>query len=342
MNICLGALQKKRCLASFISFLAITLLYSCGSEPPRVSFYYWKTEYYLTPQEEGVLNDNKVSTLYIRYFDVDLQNEIPVPIAPIVFAERPAGEVVPVVYIKNRVLASSIDVPRLARNITQLVQRMSKQQGLKYDEIQLDCDWTTASRYNYFKLIDLCRSYSKKSMSSTIRLHQVKYSAKTGIPNIRNGVLMYYNMGKIGADSSNSIYERGTALRYINKLSEYPVELDIALPIFSWGIHIRDDKVLGLLNKIKKENFIYDTNFKKISDKIYQAQTNILKSGRYFKKGDKLKLEFVNIRDLERMVDDLSFYVSSPPKHIIFFDLDQNNLEDYSHESTLQTLCNSF
>jgi hypothetical protein len=329
-------------LVAMCSSIAIILLCSCGSESPEVSFYYWRTEYNLTQKEESVLNDNDVSTLYIRYFDVDLQDEKPVPIAPIHFTKHPTRNIVPVVYIKNIVLISSIDVPKLARNITELIQKMSEQQGLRYDEIQLDCDWTPGSRYNFFKLIDLCKSYSKKRISSTIRLHQVKYSARTGIPNIHKGVLMYYNMGKIAPDTSNSIYERRIALRYITKLSEYPIELDIALPLFSWGIHIRDDKVIGLINKIKKEQYLKDSNFRKCGSEILEVQNSILKAGRFFKKGDKVKIESVSRKDLERMIDDLTFYVKSTPKHIIFFDLDEYNLEEYSHEPALQTLCNSF
>lgn len=332
----------RRYLGVLCNVITITLLCSCGGEPPRVSFYFWRTEYNLTPTEENVLNVNNVSTLYIRYFDVDLQDDKPVPIAPILFSKHPKMNIVPVVYIKNKVMTSSIDVPQLARNIVKLIQKMSERQGLKYDEIQLDCDWTPGSRYNYFKLIDLCRLYSKKQLSSTIRLHQVKYSSRTGIPNIEKGVLMYYNMGKIAPDSSNSIYERETALRYIAKLSAYPKELDIALPLFSWGIHIRDDKVIGLVNKIQKEQYYNDSNFRKYGNDILEVYSSILKDGRYFKKGDKIKIESVNSEDLERMVDDLSYYVRSKPKHIIFFDLDENNLENYSHESTLQTLCNSF
>ena len=114
------------------------------------------------------------------------------------------------------------------------------------------------------------------------------------------------------------------------------------MPLFSWGIHIRDDKVIGLVNKIRKEKYYNDSNFRKCGNDILRVYSSILKDGRYFKKGDKIKIEYVNKEDLERMVDDLSYYVRSKPKHIIFFDLDENNLEQYSHESALQTICNSF
>jgi hypothetical protein len=48
---------------------------------------------------------------------------------------------------------------------------------------------------NYLKFIAVFKKLSKKKLSATIRLHQVKYFKKTKIPNVDSGVLMYYNMG---------------------------------------------------------------------------------------------------------------------------------------------------
>jgi hypothetical protein len=325
-------------LVVFICFNSCT----SNNDSPKVSFYYWKTEFKLSKVEKEVIKNNHVETLYIRYFDIGLKNNIPIPIAPIHFVQKPEIQIVPVVYIKNEVLVSSVNVQKLSQDIIKLIQDISNYHKLTYQEIQLDCDWTLESKFNYFKLINLCKKLSNKTISSTIRLHQVKFSSRTGIPNVDKGVLMYYNMGKISADTLNSIYERDIAIRYIKKLSQYPLELNIALPIYSWGIHIRNNRVIGLINKIKQKSFITDTNFTLIQHNILLTKTSILKSGFFFKKGDRIKIESVSKMDIEKMIGDLSDHVKTPPKEIIFFDLDDINVDGYNYGPVFQKMCNTF
>ena len=326
-------------------FIILSLcLFSCQERKPipAVSFYFWKTEFKLSKNEEAVLKDNQVTRLYIRYFDVGLKESLPIPIATINFIDKPKVLVTPVVYIKNRVLLEKIDIRKLARDIITLVNNISDVNKIIYDEIQLDCDWTLNTRSSYFKLINYCKEYSKKEITSTIRLHQIKYSAKTGIPDVKKGVLMYYNMGKIAADSLNSIYERSIALRYIQSLNTYPLVLNVALPIYNWGVHIRDKKVIGLLNKCNIKQFLSDTNFTNLYPNLISAKRNILKAGYFFKKGDDIKFEAINKIDIEEMVNDLSNHMNIPPKEIIFFDLDDHNLDEYNYGQAFQNFCNSF
>jgi hypothetical protein len=333
--------QISKTLLLLVVFICFS---SCSNnhDSPKVTFYYWKTEFKLSQSEKEVLKSNNVETLYIRYFDIGLKDNTPIPIAPIHFIQKPEMHIVPVVYIKNEVLVSSVNVQKLSQDIIKLIQDISNYHQLTYQEIQLDCDWTLESKFNYFKLINLCKKLSNKIISSTIRLHQVKFSSRTGIPNVDKGVLMYYNMGKIHADTLNSIYQRDIAKRYIKTLSQYPLELNIALPIYSWGIHIRNNRVIGLINKIKKKSFITDTNFTLIQHNILLTKNSILKSGFFFKKGDRIKIESISKLDIETMIGDLSDHVKTPPKEIIFFDLDDNNVDGYNYGPVFQKMCNSF
>lgn len=329
----------------WISHILITICFvSCSPDFPKpsVSFYYWKTEFKLSKKEEAVLKDNQVNKLYVRYFDVGLKDKSPIPIALINFIEKPKIAVIPVVYIKNKVLLEQIDIRKLAKDILTLVYNTSVKQNITYNQLQLDCDWTLNTKSSFFKLIKHCKELSKKEITSTIRLHQVKHSAKTGIPDVNKGVLMYYNMGKIAADSLNSIYERDIAIRYIQALKRYPLELNVALPIYNWGVHIRENKVIGLLNKINLKHFLSDTSFKVLQTNLITAKRNILKAGYFFKKGDNIKIEAIKKVDIEEMIDDLSYHMNIPPKEIIFFDLDDHNLDEYNYGQAFQKLCNSF
>jgi hypothetical protein len=174
-------------------------------------------------------------------------------------------------------------------------------------------------------------------------LHQIKYYRDTGVPPVDKGVLMYYNMGRIAPDTLNSVYDRSIALNYVKSLNQYPLSLNIALPIFSWAVQIRDNKVIDLVNKVDKNSFISDSTFSFNGVNIFIVKENILKSGYFFKKGDKIKIESVSDDDLKQMCHDLRKNVSSTPEKIVFYDLDAFNLENYNHgKNFFQKICNLF
>lgn len=313
------------------------LLFSCGdstNKHPSVSFYYWKTRFKLSADEKDALLHNGVNKLYIRYFDLQLSNRKASPVTPIVFEDKPDRlSVVPVVYIKNEVMLNKEqDIDDLAKKVLSLIEQINEDAGLYCAEIQFDCDWTTSSRENYFKFIGAVKRQVKKKISATIRLHQIKYLERTGVPNVDYGTLMYYNMGNISLEKSNSIYEQKIALRYLASLKEYPLPLNFALPIYSWGVHIRSHKVIGLLNKMGKDDFVSDDRFVE-KDGVFEIIKSDYVAGRYFEKGDLVKVESIDQPNIQEMVSDLRTYSSNKkPTEIIFFDLDSINLRHYEKD----------
>jgi len=322
---------------SFFFGALFFLLTSCHQqERPMVSFYYWKTIFKLSPLEKSTLQDNQVKKLYVRYFDIDwnVKSNLPFPQSPIRFKENPKEyTIVPVVYIKNKVLLNkSINVLDLAQKTSDFIKQINTKHHISCQEIQIDCDWTIASRDNYLKFIDCFKKISKKKLSATIRLHQIKYFKKTKIPNVDTGVLMYYNMGEIAADSLNSIYDKNIANRYLASLKKYPLSINMALPIYSWAIHIRDGKVIGLKNKIDVNGFKKDTNFMLINQLGLEVKKSNYKNGTFYKKGDLLKLERITENDLLEMANDLQENIATMPAEIIFYDLDEFNLRNYEKD----------
>lgn len=301
-----------------------------------VSFYYWKTIFKLSPIEKTTLKDNQVKRLYIRYFDIDwnAKSQNPFPQSPIHFQQNPAGfTVVPVVYIKNKVLlAQNINVLDLAQKTNDFIRQINTKNKISCQEIQIDCDWTLNSQDNYLEFIECFKKLSGKKLSATIRLHQIKYFRKTKIPNVDKGVLMYYNMGKIAPDSLNSIYDRNIANRYLASLKKYPLSINIALPIYSWAVHIRDGKVIGLKNKMDVSDFKKDANFIAISQKGFKTKNSNYKNGTFYKKDDFLKLEGITANDLLEMADDLDENAGNKPEEIIFYDLDEFNIKNYEKD----------
>lgn len=283
--------------------------------------------------EKEVLNENNVQKLYVRYFDIGLHPEtnFPIPISPIRFEENPIEyTIVPVVFIQNKVmLQHNLDVENLAQKTFDFIEQINSKNKISCQEIQIDCDWTLNSKENYLKFIEIFKKLSKKKLSATIRLHQVKYFKKTKIPNVDSGVLMYYNMGSIAPDSLNSIYDQKVAERYLKSLKKYPLHLDFAFPIYSWGVHIRDNKVIGLRSKMSISTLEKDSNFEKVSPIFFKAKHSNYKNGVFYEENDFLKIEEIKTEDLKEMAEDLQDNLVEKPNEIIFYDLDEFNLNNY-------------
>ncbi|PBJ11082.1 hypothetical protein BSF42_30620 [Flavobacterium sp. ACN6] len=321
-------------LKRFFSILCLFLLLSCSnSEKPVISFYYWKTIFKLSKTEKEVLTENNVQKLYIRYFDIGLHPEtkFPIPISPIRFEENPQKyTIVPIVFIQNKVmLQPKLDVNDLAQKTFNFIEQINTKNKISCDEIQIDCDWSLNSKDNYLEFIEVFKKLSKKKLSATIRLHQVKYFKKTKIPNVDSGVLMYYNMGSIAPDSLNSIYDQKAASKYLKSIKKYPLHLDLAFPIYSWGVHIRNNKVIGLRSKIDVKELMQDSNFEKTQSNFFTVKQSNYKNGVFYEENDLLKIEEIKKDDLKEMAEDLDENLPEKPNEIIFYDLDEFNLNNY-------------
>jgi hypothetical protein len=337
---------KLCCLVLLFTFTLFAS--SCGGEKlkPFVSFYYWKSNYKLDSTELNVLRDNKLQQLYVRYFDIVYDEAIKsaIPVAPIVFEKKDiVNPIVPVVFVKNRVFEQldSTAIFKLVDSTINMVNTINKSVGIKCRAIQIDCDWTasTASKYFYFlqKIREKLDAHedggtfaSLAMLSATIRLHQVKYPEKAGMPPVDKGVLMFYNMGVINTSDVNSIYDQKTSLQYLSKLSAYKLRLDIALPIFARGIQIRDGQVIALLNKMDNRDFKNKQEFTPITKNRYRAVSAFFKNGFNFKVGDEVKVEEVDEQSFGPMVADLKKYYPNQFQQVIFYDLDPVNISRYS------------
>ena len=300
----------------------------------KASFYYWKTTFDLSDSLKKVLIDNEVSHLYIRYFDVDLKGHQAIPIGPINFNNTPDSFVItPVVYIENQVLKDTlVNVDSLAQHIVNYVAAINKYANNANHNLQLDCDWSLKTKSRYLELVQKVRSLVKGKLSATIRLHQIKYFDLTAVPEVDYGVLMYYNMGTIAADGNNSIYDRQIAQRYIPALKQYPLKLEVALPIYSWVIQIRNNKVVNLFSKRNVEDLKNIELYEVLGDNRYKVRQNHLAFGTYLKENDVLKLETIRPNQLTEMMQDIQKYIAQPIQEVIFYDLDEKNIKPYKHE----------
>jgi hypothetical protein len=327
------------CLALIL--MLVGALYGCGSRCRAArAFYYWRTVYALSPSEKAVLRDHHIERLYLRFFDVafDPVRGRAVPLALCQFREPPPPGVaiVPVVFLENAVFERGCDPGALAEKVWKLVREMAGSQGLSFGELQLDCDWSQSTRESYFQFCRAVRSSCRPEgvrLEATIRLHQVKYFRRTGVPPVDRGMLMFYNMGRISANPLRpSIFNVEDAARYTARLTRYPLPLDGAVAIFSWVIHAgANGRVCGLMEKINTEALDKLPFLRHISSGHYQVAASAFFQGTYLTPGDTLVVEAMP-PDVSRRAASMLADINLPGKHftLALFDLDQRNLQRYS------------
>ncbi|MDG4652171.1 hypothetical protein [Chryseobacterium arthrosphaerae] len=317
-----------------LRFLCILLLIaSCSSkEKHPYTFYYWKTNLKLDPEEKRVLDKAPVPFLYTRFFDVDKIDGKFQPVAVITkdASFQTSKQIVPTVFITNPALLgiSPDEITFLAESIHHLVQKKAEEYHLKINnEIQIDCDWTAGTREDYFKFLKELKRVSGKEITCTLRLHQVKDKKNTGIPPVEKVYLMCYSTSSpLEKSDKNSILDVSTLRSYLSKLEDYPVKkIEVALPVYSWGIvtnHLEKHRLINALSEKDLDN----PNFKRISP----SEVEILKDGFYFgnymNKGFTIKVEEISEEQLEEVISFLQKKI--PHFNIIYYQLDSKFVSD--------------
>lgn len=252
--------MSKRIIVILWAVTACMMAAGCGnaaSDVPHRGVYYWKTTFRLNDYERKFLKDHSVDRIYLRLFDVVGYGETGRPEATIRFEDTvPEGvEVVPVVYIENKVLAdfASIDQKTaLASRILERVDRMMRGSHIAYSELQLDCDWGITTQDDYYYLCQIVRNRlhrEGRTLSSTVRLWQAN-GRSDSLP-ADNKVLMLYNTGSIPSFSTrNSIFDARTIESYLGNLRAMEGRVDVALPAFGWGVLFSDwESYQGLIHE---------------------------------------------------------------------------------------------
>jgi hypothetical protein len=306
-----------------------------------IAFYYWKTNFNLNNQQADLLKQTG-SNAYIRFFDVswnDKQQRV-YPNAVVQFNELPADlNITPVIYITNKTFENIPDtaVAALAAHCNKLINELVIEKKISYTKLQVDCDWSLSTQVKYFSFLATFKKLNQKQLEVTIRLHQVKFKDRTGVPPADRGVLMFYNMGKlnVGLHQPNSIYNEDDAGKYVDYLNSYPLKLDIALPLFSWAIHIRGGRVIQVYGKIGRRQLTNRGCFEQIEGEAnYRAKTSFFLEGIYIKQNDIFKLEETDGNTLNAAAKQLAKHLPKQ-KHttIIYYELANIDPEKFNAET---------
>lgn len=321
------------------------------------SFYYWKSVLKLSDAEKQRLEDLHIKTLYVKFFDVSWNETsntaIPVAALQATNFKLPKGiAVIPVVFITNECIQKidSSAMAGLAANVYTLIKVIRNTSNLPNNagdnEIQIDCDWTASTKTKYFKLLDMLSNYASSdssashcSISCTIRLHQIKYSAKTGVPPVKKGLLMCYNMGNLkNLITKNSILETGELKKYLGNLASYPLALDVALPLFEWKVLFRNNIYSGLIENLPDSYF--NNSFALQKENRLEILKDTLLQGYTFKKGDIIRNEKSDYTEVLSAAGEVSKRLKNTTLRVSLYHLDSVILNKYSFNE-METIYNS-
>jgi hypothetical protein len=328
--------------------LLVALAAACGGgrdrapgPPPVRAFYFWRTTLELTDAERQALTGAGAARLYVRVFDVEWKADAdgPATMGPLRVpstAAVPDGvEVVPVVYLKNDVFGQvpAARVGELARWTWHEVEQRAAALGVRPRELQLDCDWTDSTRDRFFAFVRELRELAPVTLTATIRLHQVKYRERTGVPPVDRGMLMFYNMGRFSPDpEARAIFDERSARAYLGRVREYPLPLDVALPIWSWTIHLRDDVVEGLLQSTGPDELAGLDFLAADGPDRHRVTRHAFLHGNLLRAGDVLKVEVTQPADTLAAARMLAprLAPARTPRTVALFDLSERNLRRHA------------
>ncbi len=332
-------------LQGFLLWTVGLFLLACQADRHRqvdLAFYHWQTEFELDSIEREWLGRLEIRQLYVKYFDIDWDPGLgmPAPLATVEWSEPPPPnlQITPAVFITNRCLQQlpADSLPQLASRIRQRIERLHASVRSGPPEfVQMDCDWSGSTKEKYFQLLKHLRSELPKEtrLSATIRLHQVRHPKTTGLPPVARGMLMYYNMGEVDQwESSNSILDTALAAPYLQGLKNYPLPLDIALPVFGWGVVFRDNDLFRIINNLDSSQLVDNSRFRKTDSGRYEVLKSTYLQGYYLYKGDKIRLERAEASQVISAAKTLSGYFVDGDFTLSWYHLDAEQLKHLQYE----------
>lgn len=337
----------------FLAALVLCLsLVACKKRHAVVtrSFYYWKTGFEVSAYEQQKLNALHCSRLYVRLFDVewDQARMEPLPVGTLRWKQQPDNkrQYIPAVYVTQKTLTGmrSQQVPALAANMSKLIQGLCEQGGISPSEIQIDCDWAAGTKEIYFSLLRALKAqpyFKGKFLSCTIRLHQVKYITRNGIPPADRGLLMCYNMGDMRKPGDhNSILDADEARAYLERLEGYPLPLDVALPLFTQCLLFRNDGLEGILRDVHPEDVKESALFTAEKKRLYRVRTDSNWKGFRLKKNDIIRVEEPAPEDILATARYVARKLRNDTFALALFDCDSITLSKYP-DHDLETIYNA-
>lgn len=208
------------------------------------------------------------------------------------------------------------------------------------NEIQIDCDWTKSTKKAYFLFLkQLQERLDKQRVSCTLRLWQYRDRDVAGIPPVDRCQLMLYSTGSPDEFiSENSIAEPSLIESYLNA-PKYPIQLDVAVPIYSWATLFRNNRFVSLIRNYDNLPLRDTAFFVKQDDAFFLVKQDILFKNTYLRSGDLLKIEDIS-PDRLKAISRLAYEKASlnEDSRITLFSWDSTYFNKYDNETLGEAL----
>ncbi|PKL92674.1 MAG: hypothetical protein CVV21_02645 [Candidatus Goldiibacteriota bacterium HGW-Goldbacteria-1] len=326
----------------------IMLLCGCGEKQVfnKVGFYYWKTVFNLTSADTELMKKFRVSSLYVRMFDVSYDNVSGKHTfrQPVMNLKPVEGVVLfPVIFLLPDTFArgKGNDPKKAAAVIIKELDKLWKSQLVKYSEVQFDYDWSQGTKEAYFEFLKAAGEIYVKTgikISVTVRLHQYKYWKKLGVPPSDRKKVMVYNMRDPQTFGElNTILNIKDMKSYIRGNVKYPEKVDVVLPVYSWYIQYNGGKIAGIFTDIPREQISEGGYFKRYKKNIFIAQKRVMIKGHEISAGDILKKECVTEKDLNRTLSHIKKNMNLSGE-LIYFGWDKNKIDEVGNETVYRNV----
>ena len=272
--------------------------------PPKISYYHWANTYSDDPTS---LKTYAPAQLYLKLLDIGYRDKN-LSINPTDIRTPPSIAITPVVFLDNNALKDDVLDSVYAQILTHIPPQ-------KYQRLQVDCDWTEQTRDTYFAFLTRLKA-DYPHLSVTLRLHQVKYAERTGVPPAERAALMYYNMSDIrDPETKNYILDTDVGQRYLQNFEGYPLPLDLALPLYQQTRVIRQGRLVHLSNSAE----LNADKTEHLKDNVYRVTQGHYWQEYYLYPDDELRVDTVDIEALQQAARQLTTVMH--PDEVIFYAL---------------------
>lgn len=269
---------------------------------PKISYYHWANSY---TDDPASLKTYAPAQLYLKLLDIGYRDQ-QLSINPTDIRTLPSIPITPVVFLDNNAMKADVLNTVYAQILTHIPPQ-------KYQSLQVDCDWTEQTRDSYFAFLTRLKA-DYPQLSVTLRLHQVKYAARTGVPPAERAALMYYNMSDIrDPETKNYILDTAVGQRYLQNFAEYPLPLDLALPLYQQTRVIRQGKLVHLANSAEPNA----AKTERLEDNHYTVTQGHYWQEYYLYPEDELRVDTVDLKALQQAAQQLK--ATMQPDELIFY-----------------------
>lgn len=327
-------LQKQLCLLFLITSF---ILLCCTSRSVQPAFYYWNDQWELSRPSLHYLDTLGNEQIYLRFFDVewDAKRNRALPIRTVNLSGNiPIGlEIVPVVYLSENVLEeiNGEQVNQLAGLIHERILRICDTLPLK--TVQIDCNWRPETQKVYFEFLNHLGNklgLRGPALNCAIYPHHITGKDSLGVPPVDRGMFMLFDIDDLAMISAqNTICSEELLRPAVLATSEYPLSLDISLPIFNWGLVVRNQEPIALMRHLHLSQLEDRERFEVVNAYFYKVLADTYLDGVFLYANDLIRVEALSPDELKATLKPLAPYLRRDTLQVGFYHFDLNVLNEY-------------